>query len=127
MSKLTEYQEFLKNKVQLSAGGGLDALNLHSSLFPHQRDAVRWALARGKALLVMKFGMGKTRCQIELLRQVQARTGRKVLVICPLGVRHQFMHEDGPAMDVEFAYVRDDTEAQAAETPFLITNYERVR
>jgi hypothetical protein len=127
MSKLTEYYDFLKNKVQLSAKGGLDAQEFHPSLFPHQCDAVRWALARGKALLAMKFGMGETRCQIELLRQVHARTGRKVLVICPLGVRHQFMHEDGPAMDVTFAYVREDAEALAATTPYLITNYERVR
>lgn len=127
MSKLTEYQEFLKNKVQLSTGGGLDALDLHPSLFPHQRDAVRWALARGKGLIAASFGMGKTRMQIELLRQVHRITGKSVLVICPLGVRQQFIYEDGPAMGCAFRYVRNDDEAQDADTPFLITNYERVR
>lgn len=127
--KQQQYIEFLRNKNTLTTGGGLTVRSedLHPSLFPHQRDSIIWALQRGKALLAMKFGMGKTRCQIEMLRQVYRATSRRVLVICPLGVRHQFMYEDGPAMDVVFAYVRNDEEALAASTPYLITNYERVR
>jgi hypothetical protein len=65
--------------------------------------------------------------QIELMRQVHAHTGRRVLVICPLGVKHQFIHEDGPAMGVRFAYIGNDEQGLNADTPFLITNYERVR
>lgn len=121
------YIEFLKNKVQLTTGGGLKPGLMHPSLFPHQRDCVDWALRRGKALIAAKFGMGKSRMQIELLRQVQAQTGRKVLVICPLGVRHQFIHEDGPAMDTTFTYIGSDEDGLNASSPFLITNYERVR
>ncbi|HCB14318.1 MAG TPA: hypothetical protein DEP36_12235, partial [Gammaproteobacteria bacterium] len=68
-----------------------------------------------------------TRMQIELLRQIHAQTGRRVLVICPLGVKHQFVHEDGPAMDVRFAYIGNDEDGLNADTPYLITNYERVR
>lgn len=129
MTTHQEYNEFLKAKIQVDAPGGLrlEPTDLHPSLFPHQRDAVIWALRRGKALPAMSFGMGKTRCQIELLRQVHNRTGQTVMVICPLGVRHQFMRIDGPAMGVQFAYVRNDAEAEAADTPYLITNYERVR
>ena len=126
-NKLQQYEDFLLKKVQLSSGAGFTPASMHPSLFPHQCDSVRWALQRGKALLAMKFGMGKTRVQIELLRQVHQHTGKKVLVICPLGVRHQFVHKDGPAMDVKFAYVTNDEDARMADTPYLITNYERVR
>ena len=126
-NKLQQYEDFLLKKVQLSSGAGFTPASMHPSLFPHQCDSVRWALQRGKALLAMKFGMGKTRVQIELLRQVHQHTGKKVLVICPLGVRRQFVHKDGPAMDVKFAYVTNDEDAQMADTPYLITNYERVR
>jgi hypothetical protein len=42
-------------------------------------------------------------------------------------VKHQFQEEDGPAMGVEIAYVRTDAEVELADTPYLITNYERVR
>lgn len=126
-SKMNEYIEFLKRKVQLTSSAGLRAADLHPSLFPHQRDIVSWALQRGKALIAAKFGLGKSRVQIELLRQVHAQTGHKVLVICPLGVKHQFIHEDGPAMDVHFAYIGNDAQGLSADTPYLITNYERVR
>ena len=124
---ISAYVDFLRNKVQLTNEAGMKSIEMHPSLFPHQRDIVTWALQRGKALIAASFGMGKTRIQIELLRQIHAQTGRKVMVICPLGVKHQFIHEDGPAMDVRFAYVGTDEQALNADTPFLITNYERVR
>lgn len=126
---IAAYERFLASKAQTSSLDGfvIDPDDLHPCLFGHQRDTVRWAARRGRALIAAHFGMGKSRMQIELLRHAHQRTGKPVLVICPLGVRHQFMHEDGPPMGVHFAYIRTDAEAQAAETPYLITNYERVR
>lgn len=128
MSKLEQYMQFLKDKVQLQKGNsGIESTEFHPSLFSYQCDIVAWALCRCKGLIAAKFGMGKTRIQIELLRQVHRMTGRKVLVICPLGVKHQFMYEDGPAMDAQFVYIGNDEDGLNADTPFLITNYERVR
>lgn len=126
-SQYLKYEDFLRKKVKLEYKAGLEVLEMHPSLYGHQKDIVSWAMKRGKALIAAKFGMGKTRISIEILRQVHQQTGRKVLVICPLGVKHQFVHEDGPAMDVRFQYVGTDEEALNADTPFLITNYERVR
>lgn len=125
--QLNRYIDFLKAKVQLEYAAGLEPGEMHPSLFPHQKDIVAWALKRGKALIAAKFGLGKSRMQIELLRQVHGQTGRKVLVICPLGVKHQFIHEDGPAMDTKFRYIGSDEDGMNADTPYLITNYERVR
>ena len=127
-----QYTDWLAtNKIDIHAASGLDVrrADLHARLFEYQKDAVLWALQRGHGLLAERFGLGKTTQQIEILRQVHRLAGGAQLVICPLGVRTQFTHEDGPAMGVEFAYVRDDAEADAAlqRTPFLITNYERVR
>ena len=72
-------------------------------------------------LTLEKFilGLGKTTQQIELLRQVHRATNGVQLVICPLGVRHQFTHEDGPEMGVTFRYVRTEAEAEKAmiDTP----------
>lgn len=127
MSKAQQYVEFLKNKVELTTSGGMKPSGMHESLFEHQKDIVSWALQRGKALIAASFGLGKSRIQIELLRQVHQQTGRRVMVICPLGVKHQFIHEDGPAMDVRFQYIGTDEQGLNADTPYLITNYERVR
>lgn len=128
-SKYAAYEAVLRGKVQMTKQAGFAVADeeMHPSLFGFQRDAVRWAAHRGKALIAASFGLGKTRLQIELLRQAHTRTGQPVLVICPLGVRGQFILEDGPAMGVQFVYVRTDEEALAADSPYLITNYERVR
>jgi len=127
--RVAAYQEFLAAKTQLTREAGFRVAkeDLHTSLFPHQRDMIQWAARRGRALIAAKFGLGKTRIQVELLRQAQRVTQKPVMVICPLGVKHQFIVEDGPAMDVRFEYVRTDEEAADATSPFLITNYERVR
>jgi DNA modification methylase len=123
------YTQLLQSKIQVYTGAGFEVnpAALHPSLFPHQRDAVQWALRHGRALIACSFGLGKSRMQIDLMRIIHERTGRPTLVVCPLGVRHQFSEEDGPAMGVRFQYVRTDAEVQAADTPYLITNYERVR
>ncbi len=127
-----QYAEWIaQNKIDIQTASGLNVPRgeLHERLFEYQKDAVLWALRRGHGLLAERFGMGKTTQQIEILRQVHRLTGGAQLVICPLGVRTQFMHGDGPAMGIEFTYVRTDAEATVAlaRSPYLITNYERVR
>ena len=105
----------------------IDRAALHPSTAPHQADAIRWALRVGRALIAMSFGLGKTHVQIEIARQVVERVGGRFLIVCPLGVRHQFIDDDGPRLGARFQYVRTDEEVAAATTPYLITNYERVR
>lgn len=123
------YQEFLESKITLTERRGFDVAldELHPGNKPHQNDVIRWAAGLGSALIALRFGLGKTRIQCELARLIHARTGKKFLVICPLGARHQFIQKDGPALGMHWQYVRNDDEMYAAETPFLITNYERVR
>jgi DNA modification methylase len=126
---MTEYNEFLKAKVSLVHQVGMDvpASALHPSTLPHQADAIRWALRVGRALIAMSFGLGKTHVQVEIAKQVVGNTGGRFLIVCPLGVKHQFTEEDGPRLGVRIQSVRTDAEVAAADTPYLITNYERVR
>lgn len=126
---MTTYDVFLEKKVEVheDVGFEVDAADLHPSLFHHQVVTVEWALRKGRALIAKSFGLGKTRDQVEIAKQVVAFTGGKFLVVCPLGVKHQFQEEDGPALDTCWQYVRTDAEIEFADTPYLITNYERVR
>lgn len=127
----TTYQEFLESKIELAQTNSnvAQSAQLDLSLFPHQRDAARWAISRQTALIAASFGLGKTRIQCAIAKAVHAATGRPFLVVCPLGVKHQFAEEDGPAMGMQWEYVRTDDELRDAltRTPYLITNYERVR
>lgn len=124
-----EYRQFLEGKIidVDRAGFTVQPERLHPGNFPHQNDAITWAAGLGRALIAMSFGLGKTRIQCELARLIHERTGQPFLVVCPLGVKHQFSEEDGPALGMDWQYVRTDAEVKAATTPYLLTNYERVR
>lgn len=129
MGLLEEYYEYLSNKVELPdySGFTVEAGEVNPFLKPHQCDMVIWAARLGRGLVAASFGLGKTVVQIELARLTHQRTGGKFLVVCPLGVKHQFVEEDGPNLGIQFRYVRTDEEIEATNTPYLITNYERVR
>ena len=68
-----------------------------------------------------------THDQIEIAKQIYKKTGKPFLIICPLGVKHQFQYEDGPRLGVTIEYITSDDDFALADTPYLITNYERVR
>jgi len=123
------YRTFLESKIVLSERAGFDVkpAALNPGNFPHQDAAIAWAAGIGRALIATSFGLGKTRVQCELARLTHERTGQPFLVVCPLGVKHQFQQEDGPVLGMDWQYVRTDAEAKAATSPYLITNYERVR
>lgn len=53
-------------------------------LWPAQREAVKFALARPAAMLDMGMGCGKTRVAIEAIRRRE--DVRRVLVVCPKAV-----------------------------------------
>lgn len=127
--KQQAYLQFLHRKVITAPLSGFVVTDddLHPRHKGHQRAYIRWALSGGRRLIPASFGLGKTSIEIEIARQVYLRTGKKFLTVCPLGVKHQFTEEDGPALGVEWQYVRTDAEVEAATTPFLITNFERVR
>ncbi|MBW3637020.1 MAG: DNA methylase N-4 [Armatimonadetes bacterium] len=122
------YEEFLQTKIKLATPrASLENAPLHPSLFPHQAAIARWALKNGRGLIAASFGLGKSRVQCAVAQALVAQSNQPFLVVCPLGVKHQFAAEDGPSMGMEWQYVRSDAEIEAATTPYLITNYERVR
>lgn len=126
---LEKYQEFLSKKVDIATWSGFEVApeEIHKALYPHQRDTVLWALKMGRGLIAKRFGLGKSITQCEIARQVVAKYGGKFLQVCPLGAKYMFQEEDGPRLGMTYQYVTSDAEIEAATTPFLITNYERIR
>lgn len=119
------YEDFISAKIAQAADAGFaPPLPISEALFPFQRDVVRWALRKGRAALFLAFGLGKTRVQLELARQVCAKTGGRFLIVAPLGVRQEFAR-DALAMDMEIRFIRRIEEAD--ETGVYLTNYETVR
>jgi hypothetical protein len=136
---MNSYQSFLESKVaivQNHDGYQLDREHLHKSCLPHQADIIEWNVKGARRANFLSFGLGKTQINLETARiileyakrqkNLQDRNG-KWLIVCPLGVKHQFIHEDGKRLGIPVEYVRTDKEAQMAVSDIVITNYERVR
>lgn len=123
------YQTLIEAKVVTAKKSGFTVApeDLHSSLFNHQRDITLWNLEGGCRAVFASFGLGKTRINIETNRQIIEREGGKALFIAPLGVRQEFTRVEGPAMGVNIQYCKTMDEVAAADTPYIITNYERIR
>ncbi len=123
------YNDFLNGKVRVAQPFGfkMDRTEIHPSSKLHQPDVIEWAVQRGRALGALSFGLGKTHIQIEIARAIHRKENKPVLFICPLGVKTQFTHIDGPRLGCDIRYIRTTKEADECPTPYHITNYERVR
>ena len=126
-----KYQEFLNSKKDIAPKTGIevDENEINPALFPHQRDAVRWALAGGRRALFESFGLGKTVQALEWCRLIIKHVGGKALIVLPLGVRQEFKRDAVKILGWEKApeYVRNMGEIKSADSDILLTNYERVR
>ena len=82
------YLDFLRTKIEVApvSGFAVDPGEVSPVLKPHQRDAVRWAIAGGRRALFESFGLGKTLQELEYCRLVLRHEGGKALIVLPLGV-----------------------------------------
>lgn len=127
-STLDDYRAFLRSKMPVQEQLGFEPQTPCPDWFkPHQVDCCNWAIQLGRAALFEKFGLGKSVQQLQLAKWIHEHTGGKVLIVAPLGVRHQFTVNDGPKMGMRIVYCRTDAEVAACDSPYIITNYERVR
>ena len=114
---MKSYADFLGHKAVVAPACGLpDVLALHEALFPFQRDAVAWALRRGRAALFEDCGLGKTLQQLEWARHIPG----DVLILAPLAVAKQTVTE-GARFGIPVRYCRSAAERVSGIT---ITNYE---
>ena len=124
------YKEFLESKAELAPVTGfyIEQEELNNALFPHQKDAVQWALQGGCRALFEAFGLGKTTQEIEFCYQAVKKEGGQALITLPLGVKQEFIRDAVEIMGYEAPkYVRTMKEVISCNDKILITNYERVR
>lgn len=134
---MKEYLKFLESKLPTARQSGAEPPSpCHPSLKPHQVEICEWAIRGGQRAVFAQFGLGKTRMHLQIAAWVvklaerwtpQSAVSRKFLIVAPLGVRQEFIANDGPAMGLKVEYVRTMAEAAAAASDIVITNYERVR
>jgi hypothetical protein len=122
------YDEFLAAKTQLATAAGFDVHpdDINLGLLPHQAAIVRWAVAGGRRAIFASFGLGKSVIQLETVRLTLAETGGRGLIVCPLGVRQEFIRDAVEILQTDAPrFIR--TAAEADQEGIYLTNYETVR
>lgn len=126
---MKDYNEFLKSKVRLAATTGftLDIEQVNPALKLHNKLMVKWMVNGGRRACFASFGLHKTVTQLEALRCTLLHTGGRGLIICPLGVRQEFVRDSKKILGWETPpkFIRNIDEADA--TGIYLTNYETVR
>lgn len=136
------YRAFLAAKIPTAQPVGLpcsiDEVPTHlidgREIKPHQRHIVRWAVEGGRRALFEAFGLGKTLQQLMICDLILRKLGdahdatHRALIVCPLGVRAEFIHDAG-LLGLTLHFVRSDGEIEAsgAHGGIFLTNYESVR
>lgn len=111
------YRAYIDAKMASTSTDGVDPSDICESLFPFQKDLVRFALRRGRAALFCDTGLGKSRIQLEWARHIPGR----VIIATPLAVADQMVRE-AEAIGVECAYRRRDEGDR-----ITVTNYEMLK
>jgi hypothetical protein len=122
---MRNYNEFLKTKLLKTQPSGFDvsADDIHDSLFPFQKDLVRWSVRKGRCINAASTGLGKTRMFLETARL----WGEKTLIIAPLVTIGQTIREAHKIDIHDIVQVRSmDTVRAHANHNLFITNYEMI-
>ncbi|MCW2132922.1 DNA methyltransferase [Arthrobacter sp. VKM Ac-2550] len=121
-----DYADFLKEKVNFDKRYGfeIDADRINTILKDHQQSIVQWAVEGGRRAIFAAFGLGKSIMQLETVRLTLEEAGGSGLIVCPLGVRQEFM-TDARKLGIEARFIR---RAEEIDGPGIyLTNYETVR
>lgn len=129
---MDQYEAFLREKIKLASFDGFEVPmeQINPALKPHTRDIVRWAAQGGNRAIFASFGLHKTVTALELMRLIGVHQPGIRGIVCPLGVRHEFIGQAAEHFRDEFAidirFVRRDSEIDDERTIYL-TNYEAIR
>ena len=116
------YTEFLERKFKHVINAGFNVENLNPMLFDFQDHIVRLALKKGRYAIFADCGLGKTFMQLEWANRVVEKTGKSVLILCPLAVAGQTI-EEGKHFNIPvFRYTNDELPISCIE----IANYEQI-
>lgn len=123
MSDLSNYAAFLEAKSQIGGEHGFAPTFHHPQLHGFQASLVEWATRQGRAALFADCGLGKTLMQLAWAQNVIEHTNAPVLILAPLSVSLQTVHE---AEKFGFSAVRSLDGTMPDGARIVTTNYERL-
>jgi len=116
-----EYEDFLKNKTQLSGNFGFDPLFIPRFLFDFQKKIVEWSIQKGRSAIFADCGLGKSPMELVWAQNVIEKTNGRVLLLTPLAVGPQ-MQREAEKFGIEAKRSREGN----INSDIIITNYEQL-
>jgi len=125
---MSDYLDFLRAKADFEKTyeQPVPATAVNPILKDHQAAIVRWAVEGGRRAIFAAFGLGKSMMQLETLRLTTAHAGGASLIVAPLGVRGEFIH-DGRKLGIDVKFIRSVKDMAFHGGGQYVTNYESVR
>ena len=118
---MKDFDSFIQEKAQLEGDFGFEPEFIPDSLFPFQKDLMRWAINKGRGGIFADCGLGKTLMEIVWAENVSRHTGKPVLILTPLAVAHQFVKE-AKKFGLDVFHSRDGK----IQSSVVVANYERL-
>lgn len=116
-----DYKQFIELKQQCGGDHGFDPIFMPDWLFDFQKSLVGWAIRKGRAAIFADCGLGKGPMQLVWAENIVRKTGKRVLIVTPLAVSYQFIHE-GEKFGIDCQRSTNGKPSSA----ITITNYERL-
>lgn len=115
------YAELLARRRRKADSNGRAVTDddIHPSLFPHQKDIVRWAVKGQRRAIWADTGLGKTRMQLEWARL----SADYSLIVAPLAVCSQTVRE-ATELGIDARFTTDPLDVE--QPGVYVTNYEQV-
>jgi superfamily II DNA or RNA helicase len=120
-----DYKEFLKSKQlkSIPSGFSVDRNSLNPILFDYQKDLICWALELGRASVFANTGLGKGLMLISYAQKVYEKTNKNVIILAPLGVTYQLIHEAKEKFNLNINNYRNN----GLKKGLNICNYEQLK
>lgn len=118
--KIISYADYIASRSAIDHPVGFEVKSDLSKLFDYQKAIAKWACRRGKAAIFAETGLGKTAMQCAWADEVANETGKPTLLLAPLAVSIQTVHE-AEKFGLRAKKWSDDGEAE-----IHIANYEQL-
>jgi hypothetical protein len=116
------YYQFLEKKRHSIGEFGFEPIYSPEYLFDFQKFVVNHMIKKGRCAGFLDTGLGKTAIQIVIADNIVLKTNKKVLILTPLAVAHQFMIEANKIGIDDIEISKDGK----FHKKIIITNYERL-
>lgn len=117
-----DYESFLAKKAPRAKADGIEPQPMPSHLFDYQAECVAFGLRQGRAAMFLDTGLGKTRIQLEWLKQTAAVSNGRALLFTPLAVARQIERE-GLSLGYDIRVIREQSDAAPG---INVCNYDRL-